>query len=202
MIFNQLHVHEIICLHNATTLEFYLCTLIHWIQCSICSHDLHHVIWILHAKYMISHPIFHFIHCINIYRLLQSKVSINGITLDILRPIYALLNERIFKYSFLLELHQNFCNTEATIHNNHLCTFPNRPCAPQHCSHCSANITKLRYSVLTRELPTFHYLCKPYYCQKPTSNGIPLIPKGARFTAKIHPIRTSILNNQFLHALI
>ena len=162
IIFNYLLLHEIFCLHNVIAPEFSLCTLTSWLQCSICSHELHYVIWLFHTKYMISHPILHLLHCINISYLLRSKLSINGITLDMWRPIYALINEHSSKYSFLLNLHQTFCNTEATIQNNHLCTVPNRPCAPQNCYHCLTNLIKLRYSAPMREIPTFHYLCKPH----------------------------------------
>ena len=128
MIYNHIYVHDTLCIHNANALEFPLCHLIRWLQCYICSHNLHYLIWIFHEKYMISHPIFHLLHCINIYHLFWSKAVINCITFDISRPIYALLNERSSKYSFLPKLHQTLCNTEATIHNNHLCAVPNRPC--------------------------------------------------------------------------
>ena len=112
---------------------------------------------------MISHPILHLLHCINISYLLRSKLSINGITLDMWRPIYALINEHSSKYSFLLNLHQTFCKTEANIHNNHIWTVMNRPCAPQNCSHCLANLTKIRSSALKRAIPLLQYLCKPHH---------------------------------------
>ena len=82
--FHHLRVHEFLCIHNATALEFSQCFLIRWLQCSICSHELHYVIWIFHAKYMIIHLIFHLLHCINIYQTHRRKVGINFITLYIL----------------------------------------------------------------------------------------------------------------------
>ena len=111
MICNHLRVHELLCLHNATALEFPPCPLIRCLQRSICSHELHYVICLFNEKCMISHPIFHLLYCVNTSHLFRRKVGIDCITIDILQTISALLNEHSSKYYFLPNLHQNLCNT-------------------------------------------------------------------------------------------
>ena len=100
IICNYLRVHELIFLHDATKLEFSTCPLIYWLQFPICIHEPHYLIWIFYAKYIILHPIFYLLHFINISHLLRRKLGIDGITLDILRPVSTLLNELSSKYSF------------------------------------------------------------------------------------------------------
>ena len=104
--------------------------------------------------------------------------------------------------SFLQKIHQTLCNTEDTIHNNHICTVQNRICAPKNFSHCLANLIKLRSFALRWEILPFHYLCKPHDFWQPTSKGMPIINKGLMLTSNTNPSRTTILTNPLLNALI
>lgn len=156
------------------------------IKCSICRHKHRNIVRLLHCKDMVFQAIKRTLERIGIANFLVVEMSLDGVPIDILRPVPPLLDQGRRKHAFLLQFNQPFDHTEPAVEDYNLPRVPEMFGQPKKKTDGLSMLIAIRSWQLLRSVLPFNQLDILHNTPDTIANTVPLIAKGPRLARTVN----------------